>query len=352
MKSVFTLINVWRKLHPNQRQFTWFNSTSTNASRLDKSLVSKDFLSSETKCDIFPCSFSDYDFAFLVFDFPCSIEHGPGVWNFNNSLLKEKDFCIAIDNLIDDHIRFLHAFVSIQDWWEFLKRSVRKEAISFSRKKWRRLHRDEVFLTDKLIRLRQRLVYGDTAVSDSISNTESRLITLRTKKAERIMIRCRAKWLEEGQRPSRYFLIYSEEKCKDRTSLQCTIQTATRSSLKRKLRKCTWNFILDSFPKSRKMSRCKPASSRQLTSDQASSCKGDLTLEEITVALNKINTNKAPGPDGLSVEFYSKFWDRLGPYLCQGFNACSRAGEMFESMKTSTTLVIFKKGDRKDLKNW
>ncbi|PFX27606.1 hypothetical protein AWC38_SpisGene7670 [Stylophora pistillata] len=42
----------------------------------------------------------------------------------------------------------------IKNWWEFLKRSVKEEAISFSRKKRRRLHRDEVFLTTKFIRLR------------------------------------------------------------------------------------------------------------------------------------------------------------------------------------------------------
>lgn len=184
LKSIFTLIYLWRKLHPNQRQFTRFNSTSTIASRLDKFLVSKDLPSPETKCDIFPCSFSDHDFVSLVFDFPSSIKRGSGIWNFNNSLLKDKDFRIAIENLIDDHIRFLHAFVCIQDWWEFLKRSVKEEAISFSRKKRRRLHRDEVFLTNKLIRLRQRLVNGGTTVSDSISNTESRLLSVPKKQKE------------------------------------------------------------------------------------------------------------------------------------------------------------------------
>ena len=91
---------------------------------------------------------------------------------------------------------------------------------------------------------------------------------------------------------------------------------------------------------------------RQLSPDQASSCEGQMTLDEMTFALKKMNSNKAPGPDGLSVEFYVKFWDRLGPYLCRVLNACYQAGEMCESMKTSNTRVIFKKGDRKDLKNW
>ena len=90
----------------------------------------------------------------------------------------------------------------------------------------------------------------------------------------------------------------------------------------------------------------------QLSSNQVSSCEGQMTLDKMTFALKKMNSNKAPGPDGLTVEFYVKFWDRLGPYLCRVLNACYRAGEMCESMKTSNRRVIFKKGDCKNLKNW
>ena len=65
-----------------------------------------------------------------------------------------------------------------------------------------------------------------------------------------------------------------------------------------------------------------------------------------------MNTNKSPGPNGLTVEFYRKFWDVLSPHLVRVYNACFEAGKMCKSMKTSNTRVIFKKGDRKSLKNW
>ena len=34
------------------------------------------------------------------------IKRGPGVWNLNNSLLKDKDFCTSIEKLIDCHLLF------------------------------------------------------------------------------------------------------------------------------------------------------------------------------------------------------------------------------------------------------
>ena len=77
-----------------------------------------------------------------------------------------------------------------------------------------------------------------------------------------------------------------------------------------------------------------------------------MTIDEISLAVKNMNTNKSPGPDGLTVEFYRKFWDMLAPHLVLVFNSCFQAGEMCESMKTSNTRVIYKKGDRKSLKNW
>ena len=62
--------------------------------------------------------------------------------------------------------------------------------------------------------------------------------------------------------------------------------------------------------------------------------------------------DKVPGPNGLTVEFYTCFWDVLGPKLVEVANTCFEEEELTDSMKSSVTRVLFKKGDRKDLKNW
>ena len=62
--------------------------------------------------------------------------------------------------------------------------------------------------------------------------------------------------------------------------------------------------------------------------------------------------NKTPGLDSSLVEFYSKFWSKVGPLLIEVFNESLSDGELCNSMKASIMHLVFKKGDRKSLKNW
>ena len=51
-------------------------------------------------------------------------------------------------------------------------------------------------------------------------------------------------------------------------------------------------------------------------------CEGDLLLSEATA-------------DGLTAEFYIKFWDRLGSILVEVFNQCLHDSNLCDSMKTA-----------------
>ena len=49
-----------------------------------------------------------------------------------------------------------------------------------------------------------------------------------------------------------------------------------------------------------------------LTDEQKLSCEDSITEEECVKALQSFQVNKAPGDDGLPIEFYSKFWEIIG----------------------------------------
>ena len=40
-------------------------------------------------------------------------------------------------------------------------------------------------------------------------------------------------------------------------------------------------------------------------------CEKDITVKELTIAVNELSLNKSPGSDGLTTNFYKFFWDHL-----------------------------------------
>ena len=223
----------------------------------------------------------------------------------------------------ESHFYFA-SFPSPQDWWEFLKVSIKEESISYSRKKRRQLCRDHVFYTNKLISLRQRLVDGDNSVVNTIQDIESCLKAIYTKEIEGILIRSRVEWLEEGERPTHYFFqLQSSRAQKSHMSLIYNSSGAEVFS-QEEIAQVHVDFYSSLFSQEPIDLNFQDdllfSLSRQLTSHQASLCEGAMTVDEISFAIKNMNTNKSPGPDGLTVEFYRKFWDLLSPYLIRIYN--------------------------------
>ncbi|CAM5154726.1 unnamed protein product [Natator depressus] len=63
-------------------------------------------------------------------------------------------------------------------------------------------------------------------------------------------------------------------------------------------------------------------------------------------------TNKSPGMDGLTVEFYRAFWDILGPDLVTVWAESLQGGVLPLSCRRAVLALLPKKGDLRDLRNW
>ncbi|CAM5092783.1 unnamed protein product [Eretmochelys imbricata] len=77
-----------------------------------------------------------------------------------------------------------------------------------------------------------------------------------------------------------------------------------------------------------------------------------LTLAKFSEALHRMPTNKSPGMDGLTVEFYRAFWDILGPDLATVWAESLQGGVLPLSCRRAVLALLPKKGDRHDLRNW
>ena len=87
--------------------------------------------------------------------------------------------------------------------------------------------------------------------------------------------------------------------------------------------------------------------------DEASMpCDGTLTEDELLAAVRGMARNKAPGLDGLPLEFYLSFWSLLAPDLLSVLNFPFRVGDFPISLRSGVINLLFKKGDRLNPVNW
>ncbi|CAM4579037.1 unnamed protein product, partial [Lepidochelys olivacea] len=70
------------------------------------------------------------------------------------------------------------------------------------------------------------------------------------------------------------------------------------------------------------------------------------------MSLCRMPTNKSPGMDGLTVEFYRAFWDILGPDLVTVWAESLQSGVLPLSCRRAVLALLPKKGDLRDLRNW
>ena len=94
--------DVWRESHPNTIEFTWrqMRQSKLHQSRIDKILVSREFIYYVKSSTIDPFPWSDHDLVYVSIDLT-EVAHGEGSWHFNNSLLSNDDYCQSIIATID-----------------------------------------------------------------------------------------------------------------------------------------------------------------------------------------------------------------------------------------------------------
>ena len=135
---------------------------------------------------------------------------GPGLWKFNNSLLKDNNYLTLITdsypiisekhaNIVDKRLR-----------WELIKMEIRSITISFAARKAKEFHKQES-------NLQKRLDEIDKSISNSSDNQniehklkefdrlKNELNCLYEIKGKGAIFRSKVRWVELGEKPTKYF---------------------------------------------------------------------------------------------------------------------------------------------------
>ena len=94
----------------------------------------------------------------------------------------------------------------------FCKNSLKAQIVAFSKEKRIRACHSRVVLTNRVIPLKQRLASRDNSVKAEIASLKLELKLLVSAELEGSKIRSRSRWLERGEKPTRFFFQLERER--------------------------------------------------------------------------------------------------------------------------------------------
>ena len=78
----------------------------------------------------------------------------------------------------------------------------------------------------------------------------------------------------------------------------------------------------------------------RLNQDKIEKMDGPITRTEIETVIKKLETNKSPGPDGFTGEFYQTFREELTPLLLKLFQKIAEEGTLPNSFYEATITLV------------
>ena len=171
-------------------------------------------------------------------------------------------------------------------------------------------------------------------------------------------IRSRAKYIEEGEKSTSYFLNLEKKRQTNNRiiKLKHNNKEATNNE---DILKCTADFYTSLYksnsPKTEDIQTYlnNIDLEKKLSEENKKKCEGNITYDECThIVYHKLKLNKSPGYDGLPSEFYKTFWSDIGRFLCSVFLEIYEKEGLSNSQYLSIITLIHKGNERELLKNY
>ncbi|CAM2105899.1 unnamed protein product [Caretta caretta] len=331
-----SLMDIWRDHHPDDTSTFTFVRVEAHHIRL--------------------APFSDHHLATVTVSL-CVERPGPAYWHFNNSLLEDEGFVTSFREFWLAWRGQRHAFPSAQQWWDLGKVRARLFCRDYTRGTSRRRNAAIEQLEQEVLEMERRLAPSpeDPLLCGACREKREELRALEDHRAWRAFVRSCIRFLPEMDRGSRFF--YALEKTRGAKKHVTCLLAEDGTPLTEPVEMCgrARAFYASLFSPD----PTDPGSCRVLWEELPMVSASDrdrlelpLTLAEFLEALRRMPTNKSPGMDGLTVEFYRVFWDVLSPDLVTIWAESLQSGVLPLLCRRAVLALLPKKGDFRDLRNW
>lgn len=348
------MLDIWRELHPNDKQFTFFSHPHSAYSRIDYFFMLNLDRHRIINCDIGVRDISDHAGVYLTLH----LDNKPKetLWRLNTSLLNDPQCHEYIKAEFQEYMTHNdNGAVSPSTLWDAAKAVIRGKLMRWSSQKKKEKERQIKDLIEKLKSLEKKhMENNDTRILNDIMETKQILNSLYENQVEKRAKLIKQNFYENGpkskkllawrirkQQAERFIHKVRDPRTNEMYHNLDDIQKAFETYYTKLYAqpRTTESAVISSFLTSLDLPSIGTEQNKILTRE--------ITDDEINKAISRLKTNKMPGADGYPSEWYKTFRETITPILKDCFNYVLGGGETPVSWRQAVISVIPKIGKNK-----
>ena len=327
MITDYGLCDILRLSKGNQRIYTHVNKKSHSLSRLDYFLIDDNLVNLPIcSSNVSHGYMTDHSYINLFIK-GSSIERGRGYWKLNNSHLENDEFVDGVRNIISNTAS--EAYDSYNGLWDVIKFKIKDYAIKFGVKAKKARQNDKDSLQAEINHIKGEPNFRDNEILyNKLIEAETKLNSIINYEIKGNIARARAQWVEEGERSTRYFFGLERAHGKKREINKLVkddkfkTEIYDQNKISEHIVKHFQSVFNTTSPNLDDMDNYFSTLGESLfkiDSNLCDSLEANITMHELNTVVNDLKTNKSPGWDGLTAEFYKLFWSDIRDILFNSF---------------------------------
>ena len=234
-----------------------------------------------------------------------------------------------INNVPDDEIQFV---INDQLFLETLLMELRGKSISFSSYKKKIEEQKEKKIISNIETLESNM---SSANLDELETLKEELQNIRKNKMQGVLVRARAKIIEEDEKPANFFCNLEKHNYTSKIIPKLETNDGKIITDQQEILNETKLFYENLY--SNKDSQLidinlyelfNNKDIKKLNKDESDSIEGPITYQEAALILKAMSNNRSPGSDDFSTEFFKMFWKKMGHFVVRCINYGFSKGEL------------------------
>ena len=354
----FDLMDCWRILNPNLKRYTWRQRNPLRQSRLDYWLVSSTLINSISDTNIKPAFKSDHSIIELKLQLNTPTTKGPGLWKFNNCLLRDTEYVEKIKTTLQEQKQINLNLEDKSLKWEVVKCEIRRITIIYSKKKAKEKREVIQNLTRDVTNLERKL---SESPSDDIAQqyqcAKEELDCLISQKTLGAAFRAKADYIEFGEKNSKYFVNLEKQKYEKKVLNNLLTEEGKHITEAEDVSRELVSFYSQLYSSKGVDTEAQTSffdeEVPKLDDEDRNVCEEEITIEELGAALKALTNGKTPGTDGFGTDFYKFWWPQIKDLVYDSLTSAFTSGRLSVEQRRGAITLIPKKGkDVRLLKNW